>query len=164
MQNIKPKFRVLKGLLFLLLIVAGCQQQLTYKYLPGLEMYMKEVHNTAILDTEETLYYILPVSDCNTCQTTDLNLEVLNSISLKKPELIVVLSGITNKTTYKNAIEPLKLKYKVLEDPKAIINSYQTGVSKPLLIHLKEKEVRFYLNITDDKVNMAQQYLEEINL
>lgn len=164
MRSSKHTSGVIASVLFLLLLVTGCQEKVTYKYLPGLELYMKEVHNTAILETQETLYYILPVSDCNTCRTTDINLEVLNSLTLKKPELIIVLSGIANKTTYKNTIEPLKLKYKVLEDPKALINGYQTGVSKPLLIHLKEKEVRFYLNITDDKVDAAKQYLEEINL
>jgi hypothetical protein len=162
MNIVRNQYIIIVSLLVVFLTLTCCQKEITYKYLPGLEMYMQDVHRTVISNTEETIYYFIPVSDCNTCQSTFLNLEVLNSLIIKKPKVVVILTGLATGEAYEKAVGLLKSKYEVLTDPKDAVNAYQTGISKPLLIHMKSGKVLYYLTVTDDKVYKARQYLEKI--
>lgn len=149
----------LKFLLINLLVVFSCSNMEKYTYYNGLSKYMIDNFNIDFNNVDDTIYYFLPINRCNTCEGTNLNLKALNSLDSKK-NVVVIIIGLEENSTYTQKIQNLPFET-VLFDNKGLVNKYQTGILKPLLIHVNKGNCIFYLEINDPKIGKAKQYLLE---
>lgn len=131
----------------------------SYPYSKGLEMYMSQEHATDLTQIDDRVYYFIPLNDCSSCKSAELNLSFLNNLVAPPANLSVVLIGSTRLPEYKESLQKLRHRYTVLEDTNGTMFNYQTGLGKPLLIHIKKGEVTYYLSITDFDLETVEAYL-----
>ena len=146
------------GFFCFIILLVGCQGE-EYAYLKGFEQYMIETHQLDI-NKNEKLFYVLPISDCNSCMGTTLNLEALKNISQPNDKLCIVLIGKTNRQDFQESINKLSTSFRVLRDDDRLIEIYQTGLDKPMLLHLNGGQLNYYLKIIDSKIEKAKAYLK----
>ena len=156
MKVIKAKYTI--AIILVCLVFTNCKKK-EYAYFKGFSNYMYEEHKVNISNSRDIIYYILPLSDCNSCQGTLLNLEYLSSIKESLGNTILVLVGQTKNSRYKDFIDNLSASTKVLLDADNSIFDYQTGLGKPMLVHIKNGKVEHYLKITDFKIEEAGNYI-----
>jgi len=157
--RILPKCNILNFMLLILMISTfGCTKD-KYAYFKGFSQYMMEEHKVELSKIDDSIFYILPLSDCSTCQSTLLNLELLNSINTEKDNIALVLVGTTNISTYQNLIKKITSTYMVYKDPESSIFSYPTGLAKPMILHIKNGKVIYHMEITDFHIEDAGRYL-----
>jgi len=149
-----------QALLLLIFIFwgSGCEDGV-YSYQKGFSQYMLEVHSIDLDDLEDKIIYTIPISDCTTCQSTLVNLELLNALDPGHKNLIIILAGRTNNSVYKNLIKSISSRFVILKDTENMIFNYPTGVAKPMLVHIKKGRVFHYLNIDDFKIEEAEKYV-----
>ncbi len=145
------------GLFYFIILLAGCRGE-KYTYLKGFEQYMFETHQVDI-NINEKLFYVLPISDCNSCMGTTLNLEALKTISPPNDKLCIVLIGKTSRQDFQESIDKLTTSFWVLRDEDHLIDIYKTGLDKPMLLHLDGGQLNYYLKIIDSKIEQAKTYL-----
>lgn len=149
------------ALLLLSNILFSCSNNSVYEYNEGFSKYMKDTYNIYIENDKNTIYYLLPLSDCNSCMSTELNLEMLSALpksSISKISLIVI--GKTKREDFKEAINDLENKYKnILFDKNNKIYSYQTNIGKPLIIRINSGKCIYYNEIYDTKIDTIKTYL-----
>tara|TARA_R110002033_G_scaffold5978_9_gene24439 strand:- start:8943 stop:9422 length:480 start_codon:yes stop_codon:yes gene_type:complete len=154
------KKTILKKVLLLFItssILLSCSDSIKYKNFKGFKEYLKEIHIESKVDNQ--IFYIVRIEDCFTCSTTETNLNMLSKLDTIK-NLKIITVGNTTRDIYKKLIKTIANKNKVFEDKSSKIFSFETGFSKPLLIHLKnKKKVLFFREITDDKINLAEAYI-----
>jgi len=120
---------------------------------------MANKHDINILNQQDKIFYILPLSDCTSCQGTSLNLELLNSFENSNDKLTILKVGQTNNPSYLDIIKKLTLKFDIINDMDNTIFNYQTGLGKPMLLHIKNGRVQYHLEITDFKIEEAGKYI-----
>jgi hypothetical protein len=145
------------GLYCFIILLVGCQGE-EYAYLKGFKQYMLETHQLDI-NNNEIIMYVLPLSDCNSCMGTALNLEALKTISPPNNKLCIVLVGKTDKQHFQETINELSTSFWVVRDEDHSIDTYQTGVDKPMLLHLKGGQLIYHLKILDPNIEQAKDYL-----
>ena len=148
--------KIIYACYFMLLFVA-CQGE-KYPYLKGFQQYMLETHQVDIT-TNEKIFYLLPLSDCNSCMGTTLNLEALTTMNKPNDKLCIILIGTTQREDFQESIRRLSKSYEILRDKQHAIDLYQTGVEKPVLLELTKGKVNYYLNILDGNIAEAKAYL-----
>ncbi len=154
--KLKSSYKIL--LFIICLISTSCKQE-GYTYYEGFRNYMTSKHDINIMNHEDKIFYILPLSDCTSCQSTSLNLELLASFEEHNDKLTVLLIGQTNNSIYQGLIKKLTPKFDIINDTENTIFSYQTGLGKPMLLHIKKGSVKYHLEITDFKIEEAEKYI-----
>ena len=146
-------------ILGLLVLFPMACNTVSYPYSKGLQLYMNQELAIDVTQIGDRIYYFIPLNDCSSCKSAELNLSFLNNLVIPPAKLAVVLIGSTRLPEYKESLQKLRHRYTVLEDPNGTMFNYQTGLSKPLLVHIKEGEVTYYLNITDFDLETVGAYL-----
>ena len=142
---------------FLCFSLLGCtSKEATCEFYEGFSFYMKNEHNIDITKKASTIYYLMPLSGCEPCVAS--NLEMLASIP-KSETLIIIFIGTSEIEQFSLEAESLKKQHHYLEDISREIYSYETNFGKPLLIHIDKEKCKAYDEITDLKVEEAKNYL-----
>lgn len=108
---------------------------------------------------QDRVYYILPVNSCEQCVL--MSLEMLNNIEKISTVTIVFVSSAKNKR-HRDIMKQLEGKFEVLLDMTSKIYDYETGIGKPLLIHIKNGKPLFVLEIQDNQIQKANDYLRKV--
>jgi len=128
------------------------------EFYEGFSFYMKNEHAIEISEKTSTIYYLMPLSGCEPCVAS--NLEMLASIP-KSDALLIIFIGISEMQQYNEEAAALKKQHNYLEDIDRKVYSYETNFGKPLLIHIDKENCKSYEEITDVEVNDAKKYLED---
>ncbi|MEM9920204.1 MAG: hypothetical protein AAF990_19055 [Bacteroidota bacterium] len=147
--------------LWLLLSIFACTHQ-EYAHFQDFKLFMAQEHRIDLSQTTDQIYYVIPVSSCNTCSSTTLNLELLDSKRHQshKNQLTVILTGKINEPTHLKTINQLDASYNLIRDIGNRIEQYQTGISKPMLLHIQNGKVKRYFKINDPDIEAVGKYLE----
>lgn len=141
-------------------LTACFESSTKYPYIKGLKEYMHTVHKTKIDTIKNRVLYFLPVSECISCQSTELNLTMLSESRIKNMSLILI--GQESNSRFTNLINNLGgIKF---IDKESRINYYETGILKPLLLHIKNGKVYYFLNVTDYQIEKAKKYFRDNEL
>ncbi|WP_430410678.1 hypothetical protein [Kordia sp.] len=143
----------------LCIFLIGCaSKETTCEFYEGFAFYMKNEHRIEIAKKPATIYYLMPLSGCEPCVAS--NLEMLASIP-KSDSLLIIFVGISEMQQYNDEAATLKKQHNYVEDIDRNIYSYETDFGKPLLIHIDKKNCYYYEEITDLEVEDAKIYLEK---
>lgn len=143
----------------LCIALIGCSsKEKTCEFYEGFSFYMKNEHHIEIAKKSATIYYVMPLSGCEPCVAS--NLEMLASIP-KSNSLLIIFVGISEMQQYKKEADALKKQHNYLEDIERNIYAYETDFGKPLLIHIDKENCNYYEEITDLEVEDAKKYLKE---
>ena len=118
--------------------------------------YLKQEQKIDIKKMTNKLLYFLPISNCTSCKESALNLKMINSLD-KIDNLIIFIIGMSDNSIYKNKVK--QIKNKCLFDAESIIDKYQTGVNKPLLLKVINGKIVDYKIINDMDVMKAKKYI-----
>ncbi len=149
--------KVLLLLIINILFVTSCNEKKEYKHIKGIEKYLKKEFNIELSNEKNRVFYFLPVNECVSCNGTNLELKMLQSLNPKKNILLIIV-GMSHNSRFKNQIDNLNIPK--IYDLNSTIYKYKSGVSKPLLLHIKNGKVNFYLKVNDLKINDAKKYLQ----
>jgi len=156
----KMRKTILKKVLLLFITIntlTSCVKAGKYKNFEGFKLYLQEIGID--YKKKNQLYYIVRIEDCFSCSTTEINLKMLSKIE-DKENLQIIIVGKTVRESYLKLIKILGNKNQIFFDENSEIFNFETGFSKPLLIHLKsEKKVTFFKEITDEKIDLAEAYI-----
>lgn len=144
---------------FVCICLTSCDKKEVYPYLHGFSSYMKYEHDVDVSSINDNMFFILPLSDCESCQDTPASLELLSSIKKPQKNLTVILVGTTQNPSFTAQIKALGTSVKILRDEKNSIYNFQTGLSKPIFLHIKKEVVVYYLNIAGTKLEKVHAYL-----
>ncbi len=86
---------------------------------------------------------------------------MLERFSADTSKITMVLIGTTNDTELGERVQLLTLKYKTINDRKSMVYKYETGLSKPLLVHIEEGECKMMKAIADNEIEYISTYLTE---
>jgi len=75
-------------------------------------------------------------------------------------KLIIILIGDYTNSNWVDIISKIKKQFQVLEDTNNEIFHFETGISKPLLIHVKDGVCVYFKSISDFEVDQAYKYLQ----
>lgn len=158
MKILKP-YSINYIFLFLTIInFFGCSNFKTndYVYIDGFAIYMKSEFKIDIYNTkEDNIYYLMLVKGCEPCIIE--NTQMLANIDSDK--LVLLLVGDPKESNKYEELKSLTKKFNTLNDRSYEIFSYETGISKPLLIHMKNGECIKYMKVSDFDVNLAKEYI-----
>jgi hypothetical protein len=153
------KKKLIITILSTIILGMSCENlnQNNYKYFDGFSFYMKSVHNIDILTSnKEIIYYVMLVEGCEPCIAG--NSAMLQKIK-KNNNLCLILVGNIEESSDSATFLKLNNKMQVLKDPNYEIFSYETGISKPLLIHIKNGRCKHFLLVTDFEIENTYNYL-----
>jgi len=127
------------------------------KYLNGFSLYLSNSFGEKLSESKENLFYLLPLESCEPCLSLHLDLLV----RLKNPDekIILVLIGNNYVAEFQRKLETVENKYRCLRDPKKLVFQYETGLSKPVIFHLKGNECKYGLVIQDQDLPAVESYL-----
>lgn len=127
-----------------------------YKYLNGFGLYMKSVFNVNIYNPEtDIMFYAILVNGCEPCVFE--NTKMLNSIVSNN--LVLILVGDLKESSGYESFVKYSNKFTTFNDKNYEIFSYETGISKPLLIHMKNGKCVKFLKVSDFDVDKAKEYI-----
>jgi hypothetical protein len=140
-------------------VLCACTKHADYPYLSGFSLYMKQVHQITITEGEQ-LYYVMPIDSCEPCVVQNLEmLQKLSPIAKLRPIWVGKSGdkGISEKVSILQKQYPLSL-----IDAQNSVFQYETGLGKPVLLHLKNGNSIYYLYVTNDIIEKASDYLKRI--
>jgi hypothetical protein len=136
-------------------IYASCNNPCNeYDYLDGLASYLENELGKDIRQIESEIFYFVNMRGCETC--IELNLEMLSELP-KLSDVTLVLVGMSEK--YGNRIDQLGDNVNILFDEHNNIRKYETGLAKPLLLHITKGKCAKYLYVTDFEIENAKEYM-----
>ncbi|MEO1516825.1 MAG: hypothetical protein AAFV95_17520 [Bacteroidota bacterium] len=157
-----PRFLKRAAYSFLLLgLLYGCQQEV-YNYFDGFHNYMLQEHQVDVSKTKDHIYYIIPFSNCNSCQGSDLNLSLLEEQQIQQEKITLLLTGNLQQSTHRQRIRKLSNHYTTIQDEGNAIDQYPTGLSKPILLHIQNGSVKKYFLINDPDIPQVKEYLQNL--
>lgn len=132
-----------------------------YPYFKDLSLYFKNEHQLNISLLNNAILYITPISDnCDNCIA--INLSMLENIS-KNNVLTPVFIGEINEKDFEKLNSITTNMSSHYFDKSLEIYKYQTGFGKPLLIHIVKGKCVYFMEVKDDKVEDAFEYIKKIN-
>lgn len=128
----------------------------TYPYVNGFFNYLKNEQKIDITRVDETIFYILPLNSCTPCVYK--NVAMLENVGHRKL-LQIITVGVAEDDEIALRVSKLCTNNVCLQDTSQSVFSYETGLGKPLLIHVKRGEVVRYIYVTDFKIAEVTDYL-----
>ena len=147
--------KALLGGISIVLLISCLKSKPNYNYTKGISEYMYAIHKIQIDTITNKVLYFLPISECVSCSSTELNLKMLTE--LKTENLTPILIGVKTNSRFNTLSSSLK--NISLLDKESKIYMYETGVLKPLLLHIKNGKVIHFFNVDDNKIEEARKYL-----
>lgn len=140
-------------------ICISCNGKLKYKNIDSFKLYLNEI---GLQNSKENkIYYVVRVEDCFSCNTTESNLSMLLNIK-KNKNIQIIIVGKTLRNDLSKLIRNLSKRNEVFIDDKSEIFNFETGFSKPILVHLNiDGDVVYFQEVTDEKVKKVKKYLSE---
>jgi hypothetical protein len=158
-QKKMKAFKTAIASILISILFISCNSKKDYRYLSGFESYMAEVHQINLENTKSEVYYMMKVSGCNSCVTQNIQmlLELDNSTNL-----CLILIGTPEDEYTTEMYNSIQAKFNCLfSDEKMKVNSYETNLSKPILLHLSGNgEELFYMKVIDSEIPNAKKYIE----
>ena len=154
---------ILLKVLFLLginlfLLANGCKKTTVsedYLYLKGFQSYLNDIN---LKHKGDVIYYVIRLQDCMSCTSAYNNLKVAANLATNE-HLKIIIVGETKLKHLQKEINAIK--NSLYLDHKSEIFNYETGFSKPLLVHLNDNsKLEYYMEITDFKILDAKKYIE----
>lgn len=145
-------------LAFIFLFSCGEKSATTQcKYFEGLDLYMQRIHNINIKDVEgDKIFYFLSLRGCEPC--IDKNLNMLSGIT-KNKNLIICLIGKLELMQYEQTLNLVTITHTPILDLNGGVFSYETGLSKPLLMHIRDGKCVDITNVSDNEVDRMATYI-----
>ena len=148
-----------------LFLLTSCElsKSCEYPYYKDLGFYFKSEHNLDINHLDNAILYITPISDnCDNCIA--INLSMLESLRLPKNDILIpVFIGKKNEKDFEKLNSITTNTSSHYFDKSLEIYKYQTGFGKPLLIHIVKGKCVYFMEVKDDKVEDAFEYIININ-
>ena len=113
--------------------------------------YVKEVH--ARESNENIVYYMLDLQSCDPC--INANLGLLETIEMND-KLVPVMIGNPRYGIWDSQIEKIISRFTTLEDEKSEAHFFELGMSKPLIIVVREGIVKDYMSVSDFEIDKAK--------
>lgn len=145
--------------IIVVMFLAQCSTRESYPYIRGFSHYLKNEQKIDITRVNETIFYILPLKSCTPCVYQ--NVAMLENVGRCKL-LQIITVGAAEDSEIALRVSKLCATNTCLQDPSQTIFSYETGLGKPLLIHMKQGEVVRYIYVTDFKIPEVTEYLKNI--
>lgn len=148
--------------LFLLIVLftLSCSSLKTEcKYFEGFSLYMKNTFDFEVSSVDRQIFYILPLAACDQC--LKMNIDILERLNSDNSKITMILIGTTNDDELSKRIQLLTVKFKAINDKKSMVYKYETGLSKPLLVHIDDGECRMMKAIADSESEYISKYITE---
>lgn len=150
-------FLILSISLLGLLTNCNASKKCEYTYWDDLSNYFKNEHHIDLISLDNTILYITPISDnCDNCIA--INFDMLERLPQKK-DFIPVLIGKTTEQNIERVNGIIKKSNLYFQDLNLEIFSYQTGFGKPLLVHIKDGNCLFFMEVKDQQIDEAYNYI-----
>ena len=147
------RLKIISFLIFLQLVIS-CNNNEAYQYIVGLSLYLETHQAISVDQVKNTVFYILPLNSCMPC--TESNINMLSFIPFKK-EIKFLFVGTLDQIN-PSIIKNICSTNRCIFDNGKIISHYETGLGKPLLIHIKNGRVYKYIYVTDSKIDEVKNY------
>jgi hypothetical protein len=145
------------GLLISLIIVNSCNNhENNYLYSAGIKNYLNDILKIDIDKVDNSIMYFLPINECITCSGTSLEIDMLYQIPQQKNFKLIII-GLDKYSRFFNRINSIS--QQTYFDNKLDITRYPTGVSKPLLIHIRNGKIDYFLKVSDQLIDKAKKYI-----
>jgi hypothetical protein len=150
------------GTILATLMLASCGKQKSSdinQYEASIFSYLTEVHDIDTENIKDNIYYITPLSGCIPCVEKNL----YNVSKILNPKVSVVFIDEVDDIGINKLYSQVMEQYTglVYFDKHKKVYFYETGYAKPLLVHIKNRKIVYYLNIEDDLVPDALAYIRE---
>lgn len=156
-MKLKSSLRKTSWIIVALLLLQCSNSRESYPYIRGFSHYLRNEQKIDITSVNETIFYILPLHSCAPCAYRNVTmLENLGNCKLLK----IITVGAAEDNEMALRVSKLCANNTCLQDSSQTIFSYETGLGKPLLIHIKQGEVVHYIYVTDFKIPEVTDYLK----
>lgn len=129
------------------------------KYFKGFSLYLKNTFDFEVSDIEKQIFYMLPLAACDQC--LQVNIDMLERFDGDTSKITMVLIGTLNDAELGQRVQSLTSKFKTIKDRKSKIYKYETGLSKPLLVHIEAGKCKMMKEIADNEIEYISEYLIE---
>lgn len=158
-MKLKSTLRKTSWIVIVLFLSQCNSSRESYPYLRGFSSYLQNEQKIDITRADETIFYVLPLNSCAPCVSQNVAmLEKVGHCSLLK----IIAVGTAEDGEIASRVSNLCANNVCLQDPSQTIFSYETGLGKPLLIHMKEGEIVRYMYVTDFLIPEVNEYLKNI--
>jgi hypothetical protein len=121
---------------------------------------MQKIHKEDLTEINgDKIFYFLHLRSCEPC--VDKNLSMLAEVS-KHPNLKICLVGKIAVAQFEEKAKLVMEKHLPYLDIDSEIYSFETGFSKPLLVHIKDGRCVTRIQVSDSEVDNAKKYISGV--